>query len=151
MTCGVCIAATGSYRGRKVVRRAASCVLFDCDVYKFVTSRDTFQVCTGVMPTAKTRGMRSCTCHDLLFRVMICHVVWKRYHWTNKVCEVSWKIATCNAVRRSTVALFEVGSVPRGSCFVLAHRWKGKLYVCSLFLSGFDTDDLCSLASVRHV
>ena len=67
------------------------------------------------------------------------------------LCEVSWKIATCNAVRRSTVALFEVVSVPRGSCFVLAHRWKGKLYVCSLFLSGFDTDDLCSLASVRHV
>ena len=63
----VFIAAIGSYRGGKVVRRAASCVLFDCDVYKFVTSRDTFQVCTGVMPIAKTRGMRSCTCHDLCF------------------------------------------------------------------------------------
>ena len=83
---GVFIVAIGSYRGRNVVRRAASRVLFDCDVFKFVTSRDTFQVCTGVMPIAKTRGMRSCTCHDLSFRVMICHVMWKHYHWTNKVC-----------------------------------------------------------------
>ena len=49
------------------MRRAASCVRFDSDVFKFVTSRDTFQVCTGVMPIAKTRGMRSCTCHDLCF------------------------------------------------------------------------------------
>ena len=80
MTCGVFIAAIGSYRGRKVVRRSASCVLFDCDVFKFVTSRDAFQVCTGVTTIAKTRGMRSCICHDL------CHVVWKHYHWTNKVC-----------------------------------------------------------------
>ena len=32
MTCGVFIVAIGSYRGRKVVRRAASCVLFDSDV-----------------------------------------------------------------------------------------------------------------------
>ena len=65
--CGVFIVAIGSYRGRNVVRRAASCVRFDSDVFKFVTSRDTFQVCTGVMPIAKTRGMRSCTCHDLCF------------------------------------------------------------------------------------
>ena len=67
MTCVVVFAAIGSYRGRKVVRRAASCALFDRDVCKFETSRDTFQVCTGVMPIAKTRGMRSCTCHDLCF------------------------------------------------------------------------------------
>ena len=35
----VFIVAIGSYRGRKVVRRAASCVRFDSDVFKFVTSR----------------------------------------------------------------------------------------------------------------
>ena len=49
----VFVVAIGSYRGRKVVRRAASCVRFDSDVFKFETSRDTFQVCTGVMPIAK--------------------------------------------------------------------------------------------------
>ena len=80
MTCGVFIDAIGSYRGRKVMRRAASCAPFDCDVCKFVTSRDTFHGCTGVMPIAKTRGMRSCICHDL------CHVARKHHHWTNKVC-----------------------------------------------------------------
>ena len=62
------------------MRRAASCALFDRDVCKFVTSRDTFRDCTGVMPIAKTRGMRSCICHDL------CHVARKHDHWTNKVC-----------------------------------------------------------------
>ena len=29
--------------------------------------------------------------------------------------------------------------MPRGSCFVLAHRWKGKLYVCSFFFSADST------------
>ena len=80
MTCGVFIATIGSYRGRKGVRRAASCALFDCDVCKFVTSRDTFRGCTGVMPIAKTRGMRSCIFHDL------CHVARKHHYQTNKVC-----------------------------------------------------------------
>ena len=80
MTCGVVFVAIGSYRGRKVVRRAASCALFDRDVCKFETSRDTFRGFTGVMSIAKTRGMRSCICHDL------CHVARKHHHWTNKVC-----------------------------------------------------------------
>ena len=83
MTCGVFIAATGSYRGRKVVRRAASCALLDRDVCKFVTSRDTFRGCTGVMSIAKTRGMRSCICHAL------CHVVGNIIiGQTRSVCEV---------------------------------------------------------------
>ena len=80
MTCGVVFAAIGSYRGRQVVRRAASCALFDRDVCKLETSSDTFRGCTGVMSIAKTRGMRSCICHDL------CHVARKHHHWTNKVC-----------------------------------------------------------------
>ena len=41
--------------------------------------------------------------------------------------------------------------VPCGSCVVFAHRGKGKLNVCSFFLHGFDADNWCSLALVRHV
>ena len=50
------------------MRHVASCVFFfDRDVCKFVTLRDTFRCgCTGVMPIAKTRGMRSCISHDFV-------------------------------------------------------------------------------------
>ena len=40
-------------------------LLFDCDVCEFVTSKETFHGWTGVMPTATTRGMGPCICHDL--------------------------------------------------------------------------------------